>query len=284
MSVLETENEITAVGIVEDENNLFVIWQALKQKSLIFWMTFLSIMITGTIFNIAYIPKYTYTQILRVPSYLNGKNALVPLMSADYVADKIKKIYLPLELEKYNVLHKKNKITFENNSIIINNGLSQEKKDLFVSLSFKGAYGLMSAYNEIIQGIIADLQLDKEAFFKDRLSYLNDSLQMLQRQKEEILENLNLLKVSETRDQGMASILLQKKYLDNLVILETKINRGKNEINSLAQMSALSDLIRSEKPSTPSNTVIMLLFFILGLMGGFFAVFIRRVFTKNMLK
>jgi hypothetical protein len=280
------------VGFEKSAVVFLYIWQALKQKKVTFFVTFFLIAGLGFFFNVNRTPQYTYTQFFKVPIYIindykkgdsnkKGNSNSVFFTQTKALTEKINKIYLPIEIAKYNAMHQEKFVVLGEDiaTIKISEKKSDNVKHIYFSIALNSTYKAMAACTEIMQGVSSHLKLDAENFFKNRIEHLNTSLQLLQEQKNKNFNNVQLLR-AKNKDSNQF-LLPGTRYLYNYAKLETEINDVDRELNSLGSVTVLSELMRSTDTNTLSEGVFILLFLVFGLIGGVFVAIISQFLGVN---
>lgn len=254
-----------------DAISLLDIWRLLAKRKILFWTIFLLIFIGGSIFTITKTPQYNYTQLIELPSYVE-KETLVAVWSCDLAAEKINKFYFPFAVAKYNAAHPDKIVHLNGGSLTLKNVSGS-----YLSLSMKGPVAAKDVYKEILQTVIDSMRIEIAPVFENKTNYLQATMENLQNQKNNIIRSEKLLKAKK---DGVTSSLLHNEYTRTLIKIDQQILDINYKLSFLRQVTA-TDLIRSTYPVDPSKTVMFTLFILLGLMFGFFAVFVVEFISKN---
>ena len=84
----------------DDEINLYAIWLILKRRKQLFFMVFLCITLSGSLYGILKRDVYSYSAAIQIGTFfVNGKETL--LENAKNVESKVKETYIDSALNEY---------------------------------------------------------------------------------------------------------------------------------------------------------------------------------------
>lgn len=250
-----------------DTISLLDVWHILRKRKILFLTVFLLIFIIGSVFTITKSQQYNYVQLIALPSVEDKA-----VWSYELAAEKINKFYFPLAVAKYNANHPDKIVYLNSDSLTL-----KDTGGTYLSLSMTGTVNAKDIYKEILQTVLDNLRVETALVLENKTNYLKTIIENLQTQKENIIHSEGLLK---SKKNGADDLLLRNEYARTLIQIDQQIGDINYKLSS-SQQAMASDLIRSPFPVGPSKTVMFTLFLLLGLMFGFFAVFVAEFVDKN---
>ncbi|MCK4609314.1 MAG: hypothetical protein KAT71_07525 [Gammaproteobacteria bacterium] len=258
----------------QDEISIYDIWSVAVKRKKIFWLIFGLFFIIGCVAAILHKPEYRYTQTVQIANYVDG-GKIVVLRDPKNVIAQLSSIYLPSEINRYNVKHIDKPV-----SISENNFTATDLGDGVLALTAKGSAQSINVYAEIFTGLIAQSSTHSEQLIQSEKSYFKSQLANLQKQLayQEILAKA--LFGRSSKDDILLQQIIVAKNQSNYTQLIAAIAKTKQNLATLEHDHALSKVIRSSHPVGMSSFSLLLLFVIVGFVLGLFAVFAVEFFAK----
>jgi uncharacterized integral membrane protein len=260
-----------------EEISLFDIWRILVKHKITFWVVFFIIFLLGILFVFYAQKNYDFTQVVTVANYTDESGRGMPVKSIDYISKKITATFLPKAVANYNTAHK---AQIDARSINI---VTAPLADTSISLSTKGMLAKQPFYAEVFANIISQLKAETNPIISYRKKELEAYSQTLEdiANKEAASDKETAAALSSNATESTAKFFMIsaiQKQNNLLAQVAEKIKDAKLKESSLYQTEASTDL--TVAAAGPSRSVLIILSAVIGLIFGFFAVFIKEFLVK----